>query len=152
MADEGLQRFVAAQDRVYARVRDELAAGRKQSHWMWFVFPQLSGLGHSSMAQRCGIAARQEATAYWQHPVLGPRLRECTAFVLATRGKSADDIFGTPDDLKFRSCMTLFAAVAPHEPLFNQALARFFAGQPDARTLVRLEDGDSSTLRSGPVP
>jgi uncharacterized protein (DUF1810 family) len=152
LTGEGLQRFVEAQDPVYGLVRDELAEGRKRSHWMWFVFPQLSGLGHSRTARMYGIAARHEAMAYCQHPVLGPRLRECTAFVLATRGQSAHDIFGTPDDLKFHSCMTLFAAVAPHEPLFSQALARFFAGRPDARTLALLDDGDSGTLRSGPVP
>jgi uncharacterized protein (DUF1810 family) len=139
MAEVGLQRFVTAQDPIYADVRDELAAGRKRSHWMWFVFPQLQGLGHSATAQYYGIASRQEATAYWQHPVLGPRLRECTALVLATRGKSAHDIFGTPDDLKFRSSMTLFAAVAPAEPLFEQALARFFSGRPDETTLALLD-------------
>jgi uncharacterized protein (DUF1810 family) len=139
MAEVGLQRFVTAQDPVYADVRDELAAGRKRSHWMWFVFPQLQGLGQSATAQYYGIASRQEAAAYWQHPVLGPRLRECTALVLAARGKSAHDIFGTPDDLKFRSSMTLFAAVAPAEPLFEQALARFFGGRPDDTTLALLD-------------
>ena len=139
MAELGLQRFVTAQDPVYADVRDELAAGRKRSHWMWFVFPQLQGLGHSATAQYYGIESRQEATAYWQHPLLGTRLRQCTALVLATRGKSAHDIFGTPDDLKFRSCMTLFAAVAPAKPLFEQALARFFGGRPDEKTLALLD-------------
>ncbi len=138
MADDGLQRFVQAQDRVDASVRDELAAGRKRSHWMWFVFPQLKGLGHSETAQYYGIASRREAAAYWRHPALGPRLRQCTALVLATRGKSARDIFGTPDELKFHSCMTLFAAIAPDEPLFEKALARFFGGQPDGRTLALL--------------
>jgi uncharacterized protein (DUF1810 family) len=138
MSDDGLHRFVQAQDRVDASVRDELAAGRKRSHWMWFVFPQLKGLGHSETAQYYGIASRREATAYWRHPVLGPRLRQCTALVLAAHGKSAHDIFGTPDDLKFHSCMTLFAAIAPDEPMFDQALARFFGGQPDGRTLALL--------------
>jgi uncharacterized protein (DUF1810 family) len=134
----GLQRFVLAQDAAYQSVRYELAAGRKQSHWMWFVFPQLRGLGRSESAQHFGIESRQEALAYWQHPLLGTRLRECTALVLATRQKTAHDIFGTPDDLKFHSCMTLFAAVAPGEPLFEQALTRFFGGQPDANTFALL--------------
>ena len=138
MAGEGLQRFVEAQDPVYASVRAELTAGRKRSHWMWFVFPQLRGLGHSETARYYGLACRQEATDYWRHPVLGPRLRDCTALVLAARGQSARDIFGTPDDLKLRSCMTLFAAVAPDEPLFAQVLVHFFGGQPDERTLALL--------------
>jgi uncharacterized protein (DUF1810 family) len=133
-SSEGLQRFVLAQEAVYPSVRDELAAGRKQSHWMWFVFPQLKGLGRSETARHFGIESRQEALAYWQHPLLGLRLRECTALVLATRQKSAHDIFGSPDDLKFHSCMTLFAAVAPDEPMFKLALERFFSGQPDANT------------------
>jgi uncharacterized protein (DUF1810 family) len=134
----GLQRFILAQDPVYPSVRDELAAGRKQSHWMWFVFPQLKGLGRSETAQYFGIESRQEGLAYWQHPLLGFRLRECTALVLATRDKSAHDIFGSPDDLKFHSCMTLFAAVAPDEPMFKLALERFFAGQSAANTLALL--------------
>jgi uncharacterized protein (DUF1810 family) len=138
MSDPGLQRFVEAQDPVYAQVRAELAAGCKRSHWMWFVFPQLQGLGRSQTARYYGVASRQEALEYWQHPLLGPRLRECTALVLATHGQSAHDIFGSPDDLKFRSCMTLFAAVAADEPLFGQALQRFFGGQPDAATLALL--------------
>jgi uncharacterized protein (DUF1810 family) len=137
-SSEGLQRFVQAQDPVYSSVRDELAAGRKQSHWMWFVFPQLKGLGRSKTARHFGIDSRREALAYWQHPLLGARLRECTALMLATRQKSAHDIFGSPDELKFHSSMTLFASVAPDEPVFTQALARFFSGQPDANTLALL--------------
>jgi uncharacterized protein (DUF1810 family) len=138
ISGEGLQRFVQAQEPVYASVRDELASGRKKSHWMWFVFPQLRGLGRSETARHFGIASRDEALAYWQHPLLGPRLLECTSLVLAAPHESAHEIFGTPDDLKLRSCMTLFAAVAPEEPRFEQALARFFGAQPDARTLALL--------------
>jgi len=137
-AGAGLQRFVQAQDAVEASVRDELAAGRKTGHWMWFVFPQLRGLGRSEMAWYFGIESRQEALAYWQHPVLGRRLQEYTALALATLEKTAHDIFGTPDDLKFHSCMTLFAAVAPDEPLFKQALMRFFGGQLDEKTRALL--------------
>jgi uncharacterized protein (DUF1810 family) len=133
-----LQRFVAAQDTVYDQVRAELAAGRKTSHWMWFVFPQLKALGRSSTAQHYGIADRAEALAYWQHPLLGERLRHCTSLVVGVDGRSVHQIFGSPDDLKFRSCMTLFAAVAPDEPVFAQALQKYFGGVPDARTLELL--------------
>lgn len=136
---QGLQRFVEAQDRVYASVREELAAGNKASHWMWFVFPQLKALGRSTIARHFGIVSRDEALAYWQHPVLGQRLKECTALVLAVGDKTVHEIFGSPDDLKFRSCMTLFAQVAPDEPVFSQALKRFFGGQPDEMTLNLLQ-------------
>jgi uncharacterized protein (DUF1810 family) len=129
-----LQRFVDAQQSVYPEVRAELAAGRKRSHWMWFVFPQLKGLGASSMAQHYGIASKAEAQAYWAHPLLGPRLRECTELVLAVDGRSAREIFGPPDDLKFRSCMTLFAQ-ATGEPVFARALEQYFDGRPDEATL-----------------
>jgi uncharacterized protein (DUF1810 family) len=132
----GLQRFVDAQDSVIASVRDELRAGRKRSHWMWFVFPQLKGLGASSMAQVYGIASLEEARAYLAHPVLGPRLRECCALMLAVPGRSAHEILGSPDDLKFRSCVTLFSLAAPDEPVFRQALERFHDGKPDPRTLA----------------
>lgn len=135
---EGLERFVEAQDPVYASVCAELAAGRKTSHWIWFVFPQLKGLGRSEVARHYGIESRDEATAYWKHPVLGQRLRECTGLVMATRGKTAYDIFSTPDDLKFRSCMTLFAVVAPEESAFERAVTRFFGGKLDEKTLVLL--------------
>ena len=133
-----LERFVAAQDAVYEAVRAELSAGRKASHWMWFVFPQLRGLGSSSTALRFGLESRDEAFAYWRHPVLGPRLKECCELVLATPGRTAHEIFGSPDDLKFRSCMTLFSVVAPDEPVFRRALARFFDAGPDPRTLALL--------------
>ena len=128
-----LQRFVDAQRDVYPLVRAELAAGCKRSHWMWFVFPQLKGLGRSATAQHYGISSMAEAQAYWAHPVLGPRLRECTGLVLAVEGRGAREIFGPPDDLKFRSCMTLFAR-ATGEPIFTRALAKYFGGEADPRT------------------
>lgn len=131
-----LGRFVAAQAPVYDQVLEELRGGRKRSHWMWFVFPQLQGLGASAMAQRYGIASLDEARAYLAHPVLGPRLRECCELMLAVPQKSAHDILGSPDDLKFRSCLTLFALAAPGEPLFRDGLDRFYAGQPDSRTIA----------------
>lgn len=133
--DARLADFVAAQDAVYDRVRQELAAGRKRSHWMWFIFPQLAGLGHSGMARRYALASREEARRYWEHPVLGPRLKECTQLVLECGEKDAHRIFGSPDDLKFRSSMTLFALAVPEEPLFQTALEQFYGGQPDPRTL-----------------
>jgi uncharacterized protein (DUF1810 family) len=136
-----LRRFVAAQAPVYAQARDELAAGRKRSHWMWFVFPQLRGLGRSAMADRYGIASRAEAEAYLQHPLLGPRLVECTRLMLAARpDATALAILGSPDDLKFRSSMTLFAAISPAASLFALALERFFASAADAATLRLLGD------------
>src|SRR5690606_16550261 len=116
---DDLERFVEAQNRVYDTVRAELAAGRKRTHWMWFIFPKLRGLGFSATAHYYGIASRAEAEAYARHPILGPRLRECTSLVLGVDGKTAHQIFGSPDDLKFRSCMTLFAAVCPDDPLFR---------------------------------
>ena len=132
-----LQRFVDAQEPVYRQVCGELAAGRKTSHWMWFVFPQLKGLGRSATAQHYGIGSAAEARAYWDHPLLGPRLQQCTELVLAVEGRSAHEIFGTPDDLKFRSCMTLFAR-ATGEALFTRALDKYFGGQPDPATLELL--------------
>jgi uncharacterized protein (DUF1810 family) len=133
-----MQRFVDAQAPVYAGVCAELAAGRKRSHWMWFVFPQLRGLGHSALADHYGLASRDEALQYWQHALLGARLLHCTRLVLASRGKSAHDIFGAPDDLKLCSCMTLFREVAPGQAEFGQVLQRFYGGQPDRRTLELL--------------
>jgi len=136
---ESLSRFLDAQAPVYAQVVSELGAARKTSHWMWFVFPQVRGLGHSSTARFYGIASRAEALAYWQHPVLGRRIQECAALVLAAPvGLTAHDIFGAPDDLKLRSAMTLFAEVAPDRPMFREVLARFYAGQPDEATLALL--------------
>jgi len=140
-----LQRFVGAQSQKYEAARAELREGRKQTHWMWFVFPQMRGLGFSSMANLYGIASRAEAEAYLAHPALGPRLREETRLVNAIaenrrqdrrRSQStAHDIFGSPDDLKFRSSMTLFAAITAKDDVFQQALDRYFGGEPDAETL-----------------
>src|SRR5579862_4035190 len=110
-----LQRFVSAQNPVYEQVRAELRGGRKESHWIWYIFPQIRGLGHSQTAATFGIASREEAEAYLKHPVLGPRLRECTRLVNRVEGRSVNQIFGYPDDLKFRSSMTLFASVAPDD-------------------------------------
>lgn len=138
MDEYDLQRFVAAQDPIHAQVMDELRRGVKKSHWMWFVFPQLRGLGRSATAQRYGIASESEAGAYWRHPVLGPRLKECAELLLAVRGKTALEILGSPDDLKLRSSMTLFGRVAPEEPVFTQILERYFDGERDGRTLALL--------------
>ena len=138
MASHDLQRFVDAQEGVIDDVREELRAGRKRSHWMWFVFPQLKGLGSSAMAQHYGLASLEEARAYLAHPVLGPRLRECCALMLAVPESSAHEILGSPDDLKFRSCLTLFALAAPEDDLFRNALQRFYEGEMDARTLAAL--------------
>jgi uncharacterized protein (DUF1810 family) len=136
-----LDRFVAAQEDVFDRALAELRAGEKRSHWMWFVFPQIAGLGASPMAQRYAIGSLDEARAYLAHPVLGERLRTCTAAVNAVAGRSAHAIFGSPDDLKFRSSLTLFARAAPEEPLFPAALARYFDGIADPRTLAKLGAG-----------
>ena len=133
-----LQRFVDAQDPVYERVCGELRNGRKQSHWMWYIFPQIAGLGHSAMAQRYAISSLQEAEAYLGHPVLGPRLRECTRLMAEVEGRSALEILGPPDDMKFRSCLTLFNRAAPNDPVFRDALRKYFNGLEDARTLERL--------------
>jgi len=130
-----LTRYVAAQQPVFARVCAELAAGRKQTHWMWFVFPQLRGLGSSPMAERYGIGSLEEARAYLAHPLLGERLRHCTQLVNGVDGRSAEEIFGYPDYLKFRSCMTLFDNVAPDPSLFRAALVKYFGGEPDPMTL-----------------
>ena len=137
-ADDDLERFVDAQDGAYEAVRAELRAGRKMTHWMWFVFPQLRGLGHSATARYFGIASAAEAAAYLAHPVLGARLRECVEWVLAVQGSTAHAIFGPPDDLKFRSSMTLFREAAPDEAAFQAALDRYFAGEADPRTLELL--------------
>jgi uncharacterized protein (DUF1810 family) len=132
-----LERFVRAQDPVFRDVQGELARGRKQTHWMWFVFPQIAGLGFSTMSQRYAIGSRAEARAYLAHPVLGPRLIECTTLVLAVEGRTINAILGAPDDAKFRSSMTLFGAVSD-EPVFDQALALYFAGERDGATLEML--------------
>ena len=137
--DQRLERFVAAQSGVWAAVCAELAAARKTSHWMWFVFPQLQSLGRSATARFYGLASADEARAYWEHPVLGPRLKQATELVLgAPPMRDLHTIFGSPDDLKFRSCMTLFAAVVPDEPAFSRALERFCRGAGDPLTLAEL--------------
>ena len=133
-----LQRFVDAQNPVYKRVCSELRAGQKQSCWMWFIFPQVKGLGRSPTAQTFAISSRQEAEAYAQHAVLGARLRECTQLVNALANRTVSQIFGFPDDLKFHSCMTLFAQAASDNQLFLDALKKFFAGKQDQQTLDRL--------------
>ncbi|HXP10672.1 MAG TPA: DUF1810 domain-containing protein [Acidobacteriaceae bacterium] len=133
-----LQRFVEAQDSCYAQVHSELAAGQKRTHWMWFVFPQIQGLGSSGMAQRFAISGIEEARAYLAHPLLGSRLRECTRLVIAVSGRAIDDIFGYPDDLKFHSSVTLFARAADGPSVFAEALSKYFNGVPDQATLDRL--------------
>ena len=133
-----LQRFVDAQEGIYATALGELRAGHKRTHWMWFIFPQIEGLGSSEMARRYAIRSADEAAAYLAHPVLGRRLRECSAAVLMHEELGVDEIFGHPDDMKFRSCMTLFADVAPDEALFQDCLDRFFDGMPDAATIEKL--------------
>jgi len=133
-----LYRFIDAQSLVYPTVCAELTAGRKDSHWMWFVFPQLKALGRSATAQHFGIAGVEEARAYRQHPLLGRRLEHCASLTLGVRGRSALDIFGSPDNLKLKSCMTLFASVAPESPVFDAVLERYYQGERDAATLQLL--------------
>jgi uncharacterized protein (DUF1810 family) len=134
-----LQRFVEAQEPVIDEVKGELRSGRKRTHWMWYVFPQMAGLGSSRLSRRYAISSRAEADAYLAHPVLGPRLRECTALVNGVEGCSATEIFGSPDDLKFRSSMTLFDAVADDPAPFETALERYYGGDPDPKTLELLD-------------
>jgi uncharacterized protein (DUF1810 family) len=138
-----LERFVRAQAGVVADVEREIGAGRKRTHWMWFVFPQLRGLGASPTAQRYAIASLEEARAFLAHPVLGPRLLAWTALVNRVDGRSAKEIFGWPDDLKFRSSMTLFQAADPGAAEFRDALAKYYDGAPDPRTLALLGGGAS---------
>ena len=133
-----LERFVEAQKGVFEQVTRELRAGRKRSHWMWFIFPQIAGLGHSEMARRYAIPSLAEAAAYLQHPVLGLRLRECTQLVVDVEHRSIDQILGYPDDLKFRSSMTLFAHAGADEQVFRDALRKYFDGVEDPLTLNRL--------------
>jgi len=137
----GLERFVRAQDGVYEQACAELRSGRKRTHWMWFIFPQIKGLGSSEMAVRFAISSIEEAKAYLEHPVLGDRLRECARIVVAVEGRTAEEIFGYPDDLKFRSSMTLFAKAAEiseEDLVFSQALDKYFGGKDDAGTVERL--------------
>src|SRR3569623_1123355 len=133
-----LQRFVTAQTPVYAEVCEELRAGRNRVHWMWFVFPQIKGLGHSALAVKYALSSREEAHAYAAHPLLAPRVRECARLVPAVEGLSIEQIFGYPDFLKFRSSLTLFAQVASDNQVFLAALQKYFAGVFDELTLARL--------------
>jgi len=135
---DDLQRFVLAQDPVFERVLSELRAGMKTSHWVWFIFPQIRGLGRSPVSLEYAIASREEAQSYLQHPILGPRLKECTRLVLEVEARSIEEIFGSPDDMKFRSSMTLFAQVSPDDDIFQRALQKYCAGVPDRLTLERL--------------
>jgi len=134
-----LQRFVTAQARVYERVRAELREGEKQSHWMWFIFPQVAGLGSSEMARRYAISSLEEARAYLAHAVLGPRLEECTRLVNAVQGRTLEHIFHQPDSMKFRSSMTLFAQAAPDRTMFREALEKYCDGAFDPKTLQQLK-------------
>lgn len=129
-----LARFVAAQRDSYERALAELHGGKKRSHWMWYIFPQIAGLGHSTMSQLYAIQSLDEARAFLAHPVLGPRLIACTEAMNRLTGQTAREILGSPDDMKFQSCMTLFAAAAPEMPIFGEALGKYYKG-PDARTL-----------------
>jgi uncharacterized protein (DUF1810 family) len=133
-----LQRFVAAQAENYELALGELRRGRKESHWIWYIFPQVAGLGHSSMAEKYAIQSQDEAVAYLNHPVLGARLRECSEALLQHRGESIEDIMGYPDDLKLRSSMTLFATISPAESVFHKVLEAFYAGEMDDRTVAFL--------------
>jgi uncharacterized protein (DUF1810 family) len=134
----GLQRFVDAQHGVYAQVTSELRQGRKQTHWMWFVFPQIEGLGHSAMARTYAISSMSEAREYLRHPLLGARLNECTRLVTAVKGRSIEEIFGYPDYLKFQSSMTLFARAAVDQGPFTDALTKYFGSTMDRHTIGRL--------------
>jgi uncharacterized protein (DUF1810 family) len=134
-----LQRFVDAQSEMFEEVRAELRAGRKTGHWIWFIFPQFDGLGYSATARHFAISSREEAAAYAAHPILGPRLRECTSLVNAIAGRGIRQILGTPDDLKFRSSMTLFAHATPDNRVFIDALQKYFGGELDPATLARLQ-------------
>ena len=137
-----LERFVTAQDPIYETVAAELRAGRKQTHWMWFIFPQIAGLGRSDMAERYGITSLEEARAYLAHTVLGQRLRQCTALVLEVQDKDANAIFGYPETMKFQSCMTLFCHAAPEdtETVLREALERFYDGREDEQTVAALTE------------
>ncbi|MGA7199705.1 DUF1810 domain-containing protein [Roseiarcus sp.] len=133
-----LQRFVDAQAPIYPRVCEELRAGRKESHWMWFIFPQIAGLGQSPTSVRFGIFSLDEASAYLSHPILGPRVKECATLAVNVEGKTARQIFGGIDETKFRSSMTLFMKAAPDVTVFQQCLDKYFGGAPDPATLAKL--------------
>lgn len=139
MIEDEFKHFRQAQDPVYDDVIDELAAGQKRSHWMWFIFPQLAGLGRSEMARRFALNSLDEARRYAADPELCRRLRQCTDLVNKVQGRNAAEIFGSPDDLKFHSCLTLFSLAAPDEPVFQAALQKFFAGEKDQKTIELLK-------------
>jgi len=134
-----LQRFVDAQERVYDSVLEELRRGQKTSHWMWFVFPQIAGLGTSTTAKAYAMSSCKEARAYWEHPILGPHLGECTRLIVGLEGRSAEQIFHYPDNLKFRSCMTLFDRCVTNNTIFREALSKYFAGESDQLTVNILD-------------
>lgn len=138
-----LSRFLRAQEGTFDQALSEIRGGLKQSHWMWFIFPQFDGLGFSETARYYAIHSVNEATAYLEHPVLGSRLRECMEAVLAIQGHSMLEVFGTPDDLKLRSCATLFASVSPEESVFQQVLKKHFGGVPDEKTLDLLKQSQA---------
>jgi uncharacterized protein (DUF1810 family) len=135
-----LSRFVQAQQDDYAQALAEIRSGRKRSHWMWYIFPQIDGLGHSSMSKRYSIKSATEAEAYLRHPILGPRLVECCEAALNIKERSAHDVFGSPDDLKLRSCATLFARISPAGSVFDRLLDKYFHGARDDRTLRFMDD------------
>ena len=140
VADDDLERFVTAQEPVYAQVLAELRAGRKTGHWMWFIFPQIAGLGHSPMSERYAIRSLAEAQAYLAHPLLGARLRECAELVLTMHDRTAEEVFGPIDARKLRSCMTLFHRAAPDEAVFRQVLDQWFGATADRMTEALLKD------------
>ena len=133
-----LARFVRAQESVYEEVLSEIRSGKKRTHWMWYIFPQVGGLAFSSTSQRYAIKSVAEAKAYLDHPILGPRLLECAEAVVQVDGRSAMDIFGSPDDLKLRSCATLFASVSPPDSVFDRLLRKYYRGGRDGKTLQLL--------------
>lgn len=137
-----LNRFVEAQEGNYSAAIGELRAGQKRSHWMWYVFPQMAGLGHSSMSVRYAIRSEDEARAYLAHPVLGPRIIECAEAVLGIEDRSATEIMGSPDDLKLRSCATLFAHISPEGSVFHKILDKYYSSEPDRNTLRQLNAGN----------
>jgi len=139
MTSPNLTHFIAAQDPVYNDVLSELKAGQKRTHWMWFIFPQIEGLGQSEIAKRYAIKNTDEARAYLSHPILGKRLIECAEAVKAIQDRSASQIFGYPDDMKFRSSLTLFASVAGEKSIFHDLISKYYAGKPDERTIEILQ-------------
>lgn len=134
-----LERFIQAQETVYQQALKELKNGKKKSHWIWYIFPQLEGLGHSATSKHYGIKSLEEAKEYLRHPVLGPRLLECCEAILAVKGRTAEDIFDFPDDMKLRSSMTLFASISPPDNMFLRVLQKYFDGGQDPKTIEILE-------------